>query len=400
MKSDFKLSDFNYDLPDHRIAKYPLNDRSASKLLVYEKREVRHSEFSQIAEHLPGNSMLVFNNTRVIPARLIFKKSTGALIEIFLLDPIEPSTVINQAMEATTQCTWHCLIGNLKRWKEEYLNIELEIDHKLVGLRAVLTNRDSRYVQFIWNSPHAFADIVEAAGKIPLPPYLNREPEEDDAITYQTVYSKFDGAVAAPTAGLHFTDGVLNRIKKRDIKQEFLTLHVGAGTFRPIKADKPEEHDMHSEQMVITRQNIINLLNHEGPIIPVGTTSLRTLESLYWFGVKCSNNVETEFQIKKLDPYNLKVDTGYNRKNALKSVLEWMDKRQVSELIGHTEIFIFPGYHFKMCDALITNFHQPGSTLILLVAAFIGDAWKRVYDEALENNYRFLSYGDSSILMP
>ena len=291
------------------------------------------------------------------------------------------------------------MIGNVKKWKEDIpLVRELNIDDNKITLQANIHDREKRQIQFSWNDDSiSFSEIVEASGKVPLPPYLNRQPEEDDKPRYQTVYSAHDGAVAAPTAGLHFTPEILKSLADRGIKESFLTLHVSAGTFQPIKTENILEHPMHSEQMVVDRQSIQSVVEAEGNIIAIGTTSMRTLESLYWFGVRLINGDE-DFSIQKLEPYQSKHEV--SRSEAFSAILKWMDKNELSQVIGTTEIFIFPGYQFRVCDGLITNFHQPGSTLILLVAAFIGEDWRKVYQEADTNGYRFLSYGDSSFLLP
>ncbi|EPR67817.1 S-adenosylmethionine:tRNA ribosyltransferase-isomerase [Cyclobacterium qasimii] len=394
-----KLQDYYYELPEEFIAKYPLEQRDKSKLLYYENGTIRHEKFSGIAGLIPENSQLVFNNTKVIPARLHFQKATGARIEIFLLNPILPSSLIQQSMESTGPVTWKCMIGNLKRWKEnELLTSQIEIDSITYNLEAKLIDRENRAVELNWNpKDKSFASIVEASGEVPLPPYLNRAAEEGDKLRYQTVYSDKEGAVAAPTAGLHFTDKTLTVLTSKGISLEYLTLHTGAGTFQPIKHDNVIEHPMHSEQMVFSKQNIQNLIAAKGNIIAVGTTSMRSLESLYWFGVNLLLGKSDKFHIEKLDPYH-EYSSLPDKNESLKAILDWMEKNELVQLIGTTEIFIFPGYQFKLCNGLVTNFHQPGSTLILLVAAFTHGNWKEIYQEAITNKYRFLSYGDSSLL--
>ena len=396
---EINLGDYTYSLPNERIAKYPLAERDESKLLHYHKGEIAHKGFKDIETLLPSESTLFFNNTKVIPARLIFHKSTGAQIEIFLLKPITPSPILSIVMEEREQVVWECMVGNFKKWKEEIpLERELSIAGKDLLLKARVVDRDSRRIEFSWNDNSiSFSEIVEASGKVPLPPYLNRQPEAEDKPRYQTVYSQHDGAVAAPTAGLHFTPEILKVLAEKGIKESFLTLHVSAGTFQPIKTENILEHPMHSEQMVVERQSIENVAQATGEIIAVGTTSMRTLESLYWFGVRLMKGNQ-QFAIEKLEPYESKVETP--RKEAFEAILKWMDEHELNQIIGNTEIFIFPGYQFRVCDGLITNFHQPGSTLILLVAAFIGEDWRKVYHEADVNDYRFLSYGDSSFLFP
>jgi S-adenosylmethionine:tRNA ribosyltransferase-isomerase len=394
-----QLKDYFYDLPDKYIAKHPLEQRDKSKLLHFENGKIQHEKFSNISAFIPTNSHLVFNNTKVIPARLHFQKTTGAKIEIFLLNPILPAALIQQSMESTGPVTWKCMIGNLKRWKKnEQLSSQVVINSVSYTLEAKLVNRENREVELSWSpDDKSFASIVEASGEVPLPPYLNRAAEDADKERYQTVYSDKEGAVAAPTAGLHFTDQTLSDLKAKGISIEYLTLHTGAGTFQPIKHDNIIEHPMHSEQMVFTKDNIVNLIAAKGNIIAVGTTSMRSLESLYWFGVDLLIGKSKEFRIEKLTPYQ-EFTSLPNKNESLKAILEYMQAKDLKQLIGSTEIFIFPGYEFKLCNGLVTNFHQPGSTLILLVAAFTHGKWREIYKEALDNNYRFLSYGDSSLL--
>ncbi|MBL0744955.1 S-adenosylmethionine:tRNA ribosyltransferase-isomerase [Chryseolinea lacunae] len=389
------INDYTYALPPERIATYPLEKRDQSKLLVYDRGTIRHETFPSIAALLPDNAMLFFNNTKVIPARLHFHKDTGAIIEVFLLHPVLPSSLVMEAMQAHGTCTWKCTIGNVKRWRDDQ---PLSNTFQGVALEATLRNREEGLVEFHWTTDHSFAEVVSLAGETPLPPYLHRKPEQNDRERYQTIYSQHDGAVAAPTAGLHFTPEVFDALKQRNIPHDFVTLHVSAGTFQPVKVENAAEHLMHNEQVVIHRENIANLLAGKY-IVPVGTTSMRTLESLYWFGVKLLANREAPFSITQHDPYthagNLPA-----RHEALQAVARHMDDRDLDVLTGETSIYIMPGYTFRVCDALITNFHQPGSTLILLVAAFLGEDWRTVYDEALRGDYRFLSYGDSSFLIP
>jgi S-adenosylmethionine:tRNA ribosyltransferase-isomerase len=392
-KKNILMRDYVYELPAHRIAQFPLAQRDQSKLLVYKDDQISHSQFNQLTKHLPANSTLFFNNTRVIPARLRFKKDTGAVIEIFLLHPIWPSTILQQAMEATGKATWQCTIGNLKRWPDAQV---LTFGHPDFTLTATLVNRTEGEVEFSWTpETKSFAEIVSKCGDIPLPPYLNRATEPVDQQTYQTVYSKHEGAVAAPTAGLHFTDSVLGQLEKAGHHTEYLTLHVSAGTFQPVKVDQAQNHVMHEEQMVVTRENILTLLSSRFTVA-VGTTSVRTLESIYWFGVKLMSNSQSTFQISQQEAYTL--PQHITKPEALQQVLDYMKLNKINTLVGETAIYIMPGYKFRTVDALITNFHQPGSTLILLVASFVGSGWREIYDAALGNNYRFLSYGDSSLL--
>lgn len=395
MDETLDIRDYEYPLPPERIALFPLEERDQSKLLVYRKGEVHHQSFRDLASWIPENAILVFNNTRVIQARMRFQKESGAVIEVFLLNPVEPSPLLLQSMQATGSCTWKCTIGNLKRWKD---GTQLVQQAGNVTLYATLADRQKGEVRFSWDGDITFAEVISRAGNTPLPPYLKREPNEADRERYQTIYSKSEGAVAAPTAGLHFTDRVFSSLDAKNISRDFLTLHVSAGTFQPVKEQNVLRHVMHREQIIVTADNIRNLLQRKGPVIPVGTTSMRTLESLYWFGVKLKQNAEADFEISQDDAYMLKGDL--TRKAALSLVLKRMEHLRMDTIAGDTAIFIRPGYQFRVCDALITNFHQPGSTLILLVAAFIGEDWRKVYDSALNNAYRFLSYGDSSLLIP
>lgn len=408
---NIKLSDYIYDLPDERIAKFPLPKRDESKLQVYQQGKITHTVFKNITDYLPKNSLLVFNNTKVIPARIHFQKSTGAIIQLFLLHPVLPTPVISLAMEVTDWCVWECMIGNRKRWKKgDILTQILTVEGQEVEVNAEIVDEEKNYVKLSWKNIDSredlgdktenrkFVDLIQSLGQIPLPPYLNREAETADYETYQTVYSEKKGAVAAPTAGLHFTQEVLQNLKRQYIKQEFLTLHVGAGTFQPIKVENIIEHKMHNEQVVISKQNIENLLANLGNIIPVGTTSMRTLESVYWYGVKLISDKNSPFFIEKLYPYQHEILP--TAEESLKAILKKMVENNETEITGETEIFIFPSYKFKLCKGIITNYHQPESTLILLIAALIGEDWRRIYEEAMTKDYRFLSYGDSSLLLP
>ncbi|GAB3343451.1 S-adenosylmethionine:tRNA ribosyltransferase-isomerase [Marivirga atlantica] len=400
--NNIKLDAYRYELPDSKIAKYPLANRSASKLLVYNKGEIANRHFYNIGEHLPSDSTLVFNNTKVIPARLQFQKDTGASIEIFLLSPVKPYKEVTQAMSVTGSTSWQCMIGNRKRWKDgTSLSRFFETEKGKVKVTASYDDYDQNLIAFNWDLPElAFVEIVELMGTTPLPPYLNRKAEESDKPRYQTVYSEKDGAVAAPTAGLHFTDEILSELKSAGHAMKYLTLHVGAGTFQPIKEDNVLKHPMHNEQIQIELETIEFLAESTKQIVAVGTTSVRSLESAYWFGVQLLNGINSEFRIGKLVPYEIGFDNLPNRNESFKAILNYMRKNDLTTLYGDTEIFIFPGYKFQVVDGLITNFHQPESTLILLIASFLGDDWKKVYQEALNNEYRFLSYGDSSLLIP
>lgn len=396
--AELKLSDYEYNLPEEKIAKFPLEKRDTSKLLQFKKGEIEHLKFNQLPELIPAGSLMVFNNTKVIPARLIFQRSTGAKIEIFLLKPIAPTTVINEVMIKTDTVSWECMIGNLKKWKVgEILSGELMYQSQNIRLNASLIDLENRIVRFTWDAEVPFVSIVEASGEVPLPPYLNRKPVDEDRPRYQTVYSKNEGAVAAPTAGLHFTEQVLDRLTENNVKKEFLTLHVGAGTFQPIKTDNITEHNMHSEQVVVSISTIKSVAEHQSKLLAVGTTSMRSLESLYWFGVRLLRNEGDEFLIPKLYPYQ-NFSLLPSRNESFEKIYNYMCNKGLNEITGSTEIFIVPGYKFRVCDGLVTNFHQPGSTLILLVAAFTNECWRQLYDEALDKDYRFLSYGDSSLL--
>jgi S-adenosylmethionine:tRNA ribosyltransferase-isomerase len=395
MNQHINIQDFSYELPQDRIAVYPLATRDASKLLVYNRGTIEHTAFKSLSDFLPEGSFLFFNDTKVIPARILFTKDTGAEIEIFLLNPIKPSVLMAEVMLAKNECSWQCTIGNLKRWKETK---QLHKNVNGIQLTASLINRTEGIVEFKWSEPISFAEVVTQAGITPLPPYIKREASTEDVTRYQTIYSHYEGAVAAPTAGLHFTDSVFESLTKKGIEKDFVTLHVSAGTFQPVKAENALKHTMHHEQIVITRQAIENLLIQNRSIIAVGTTSMRTLESLYWFGVKLIENSTSNFIITQTDPYKSKNVT--ETAEALQAVIKHMDDNELQTITGVTSIFIHPGYTFKICKGLITNFHLPGSTLMLLVAAFVGEDWKNIYDEALKHNYRFLSYGDSSLLLP
>lgn len=396
------LEDFNYALPSDRIAEFPL-PRGTAKQLRYAQGEVTHSQFAGLPDLLTEQHLLFFNNTKVIPARIHFFKETGALIEVFLLSPIAPSKVVAEAMQVEGEAVWEATIGNLKKWKDgQTISVEATIDDKPLKIEARLEDREEKLVRLSWVPAHySLAEVVEAAGRIPLPPYIRREAAETDKETYQTVYSQHAGAVAAPTAGLHFSESIMEQMAANGVEQQQLTLHVGAGTFQPVKSENALAHHMHGEQMVIYKEQI-RALSQRKDIVAVGTTSMRTLESLYWFGLKVWRTKPQKaipFQVAQFEPYE-EANTG--ELPALhviaQSLIEYMDRVNIEALHGSTEIYLFPGYTFRVCQGLITNFHMPKSTLLLLIAAFIGDDWKKVYQEALENDYRFLSYGDSSIL--
>ena len=410
-----KTVDYDYALPDERIAKFPLTRRDHSKLLIYEHGKVYEDIFYNLPDHLPKHALMVFNNTRVIQARMHFRKETGALIEVFLMEPAAP-TDYEQMFQTKGKCSWLCMIGNLKKWKEGALKYEFAIKGESLTL-SVTMNRDKSVhhatgtnyrVDFTWDNTNiSFAEILEAVGELPIPPYLNRETQESDKITYQTVYSKIKGSVAAPTAGLHFTDEVLKAIDNRAIEREEVTLHVGAGTFKPVKSKEIEGHEMHTEYVVVHRHTLESLLKHDCKAIAVGTTSVRTLESLYYIGVKLASNpdaTEEELHVNQWEPY----EDGREGKTvkyimpaeAIRNIIDWLDRSGTEVLHGSTQIIIAPGYEYKIVKMLITNFHQPQSTLLLLVSAFVKGDWKKIYDYALHNGFRFLSYGDSSLLIP
>lgn len=406
MKPNLPISAYAYLLPDERIAKFPLGKRDESKLLLYRAGKLSESKFDQLASFLPASSLLIFNNTRVIHARLFFRKESGAKIEVFCLEPINPP-LAEQALAVHHSCEWKCIAGNLKRWKSETLSLAYRINGINGVLKAEKKGQDGANVRvaFSWTSNHTFGQVIEVCGQLPIPPYLKREAEEADKHAYQTVYAKHEGSVAAPTAGLHFTDSVFTSLKSKGIELDELTLHVGAGTFKPVKAETVDRHEMHCEHFSISRatlQHIIDKLSSK-KVIAVGTTSVRTLESLYYLGLKIIQNkaiTPDELVVGQWEPYEenqiKKIDTA----TALNELLAYMKGKGMEELFSATSIMIAPPYQYKVINGLITNFHQPQSTLLLLVAALIGEDWHRVYDYALNNGFRFLSYGDSSLLLP
>jgi len=407
---EIQISDYNYELPDERIAKFPKEQRDHSKLLIYRQGEVGEDVFYNLPKYLPKGALMVMNNTRVIQARLHFRKTnekgenTGALIEIFLLEPAQPADY-EQMFQTTDRCSWLCLVGNLKKWKEGALIRQLEIRNEKLDIKATRRGEHgtSQWIDFEWdNASISFAEILDAMGELPIPPYLNRETQESDLTTYQTVYSKIKGSVAAPTAGLHFTDAVLSELNACGIEREELTLHVGAGTFRPVKSATIGEHEMHTEYIAVRRHTIERLIAHEGCAIAVGTTSVRTLESLYYMGLKVLTNPEIkeeDLHVSQWEPYNVQLST-FNIKRVLQALLDWMIRHELTVLHSSTQIIIAPGYDYHIVKMLITNFHQPQSTLLLLVSAFVKGDWHKIYDYALSHDFRFLSYGDSSLLIP
>lgn len=411
-----RIIDYNYPLPDERIAKFPLSQRDHSKLLVYQKGEVKEDVFYNLPSYLPSGALMVFNNTKVIQARMHFRKENangeplGALIEIFLLEPADPSDY-EQMFQTTGHCAWYCLVGNLKKWKEGSLKRVVDINGKTIVVSATRNGEHgtSFRIDFSWDALDvSFAEIVDAMGELPIPPYLKRETQDSDKTTYQTVYSKVKGSVAAPTAGLHFTSQVLEALDSNGIDREELTLHVGAGTFKPVKSDEIEGHEMHTEYVAVKRQTLEKLLLHDCSAIAVGTTSVRTLESLYYMGLKVLANPsvkEHELHVNQWEPYEIAEQKANGRElpsavEAIKALLEWLDRNEQNTLHSSTQIIIAPGYEYKIVKMLVTNFHQPQSTLLLLVSAFVHGDWKRIYDYALAHDFRFLSYGDSSLLIP
>ena len=420
MERHIDISRFDYDLPDERIAKFPLAERSASKLLVWRGGEIAEKRFADIGDVLPAGELLVFNNTKVIRARIVMHKLSGARIEVFCLEPHDPADY-ERAFAVTGGCTWSCIVGNLKKWKEGALTKVCTVKGKDVTLQAQLdrsrtaqlSGGTNYWVDFSWDDDSvAFAEILDAIGELPIPPYLNRETEETDKTTYQTVYSKIKGSVAAPTAGLHFTQKVLADIDAHGIDREEVTLHVGAGTFKPVKSEEIEGHAMHTEYIAVRRQTFEKLLAHECHATAVGTTSVRTLESLYYMGVKLAMNPdaqEEDLHVNQWEPYDLPhneeglVIVGGKAVTAAEAIghlLHWLDAAKLDVLHSSTQIIIAPGYTYKIVDKLITNFHQPQSTLLLLVSAFVKGDWRKIYDYALAHDFRFLSYGDSSLLIP
>lgn len=399
MIPEIHIEDYNYGLEDSRIAKYPLPERDASKLLHYKGGEVSHTVFRNLPELLPENAIMVFNETKVVPARLHFRRQTGAHIEIFCLEPVEPSEY-NLAFASTSETTWRCVIGNAKKWKDDVLclyNPHEDADIAAMDLRARLIGREGQTgeVRFTWKDSSPFSRVLEMAGTVPIPPYLNRESEAIDTQRYQTLYARIRGSVAAPTAGLHFTDRVFEGIREKGIDIEKVCLHVGAGTFLPVKSSLVSEHPMHREPFAVSRELLVKLRDKNAPLVAVGTTSVRTLESLYYVGVSCIEEGAPR-DVDQWAPYTREYT--YSTSEALQAIIDWLDKEGLSEISVGTRIIIVPGFKFRIVDLLVTNFHQPESTLILLVSAFVNGDWRTIYDYALGNGFRFLSYGDSSLL--
>lgn len=397
------IYDYAYELPDAKIAKYPLAERDQSKLLVWKNGRIQDALFRKLSEYLPSNSLLIFNNTKVIRARLHFQKETGAKIEIFCLDPHEPADY-QLAFQTTQSCVWKCMIGNQKKWKGEKLRKTIRIDNIKIELCAEQTDPENNksLIRFSWNNPDfEFSRIIEMAGSLPIPPYLNRDTEQSDLERYQTVYSKIKGSVAAPTAGLHFTEKVFNHLTEDGHELAELTLHVGAGTFQPVKSERIIDHEMHAEHLYITRDFLNKLIHHEGKKIAVGTTSVRTLESLYWLGVQAFRQTEIDIENLKVSQWEAYQENKFELpvNDALNALITLLDHLQTDFLSASTQIIIAPGYQFRIVDGLITNFHQPQSTLLLLISAYLGEDWRRIYNHALEKDYRFLSYGDSNLYL-
>lgn len=392
---NIRIEEYNYTLPDERIAKYPLPVRDESKLLIYKKGTIQEKIFKDLPAHLPKGSLLVFNTTKVIRARLQFEKATGAKIEIFCLEPYEPSDYAI-ALQAKNTCQWKCLVGNLKRWKEEKISLPIHFEEKSCVLTAQIISReeDAFIIQFDWNDVFSFSEILEHSGAIPIPPYLNRQSEDIDTQRYQTVFSKYEGSVAAPTAGLHFTPEVIQVLPDAGIDSAQLTLHVGAGTFKPVKSETVGEHHMHTEVFSFSKSLLNSLLKHN-ETFAVGTTAVRSLESIYQIGTKLLSGSEIPLHISQWEAYEL---PKYEKNQAVSAIIEYMEKLGVQELTAKTDILIAPGYDFKIISGILTNFHQPKSTLLLLVSALVGGDWNTIYKYALDNNFRFLSYGDSSLL--
>lgn len=400
MERHIDINDFNYPLPDERIAKFPLAERSSSKLLIYDNGNISESHFRNVAEYLPVGAMLVFNNTRVVRARIVMHKASGARIEVFCLEPHNPADY-ERAFAIKGESEWSCIVGNLKKWKEGEIGIDFEYNGEPHTLRAEIVERGTRehIVRFRWSADCSFGQLLETLGRIPIPPYLNRESEDIDNTRYQTVYARFEGSVAAPTAGLHFTPELIAEMREQGFSFEEVTLHVGAGTFLPVKDENAAQHNMHTEHFVITRQTLQNILHNAGRIVAVGTTSVRTMESLAALAwrIKCTGTPNVEQVVGQWELYDIPAE--FLCKDVAEVLLNYMTDNGLEQLKAATQIMITPlGYHFRIVNYIITNFHQPKSTLLLLVSAYVGDNWKRIYDYALANDFRFLSYGDSSLL--
>lgn len=399
MIPQIRIEEFDYNLPDERIAKYPLEKRDASKLLMYREGKVSEYQFSTLPQLLPEDSIMVFNDTKVVPARLHFQRESGAHIEIFCLEPVSPEEYVSM-FAVTDSCRWKCIVGNVKRWKNDTLSLYNPGNAREISemdLRADLVERcgETSIVEFKWSNGASFSKVLEVCGSVPIPPYLNRETEDVDLERYQTLYARYRGSVAAPTAGLHFTESVLDAIRSRNISTDTVCLHVGAGTFLPVKSSLVSEHTMHREPFVVTLALLERILASEGDVIAVGTTSVRTLESLYYIGVSCIEK-GMPCDVGQWDPYSREYE--YSTEESIKAIISYLKENGLDELKLGTRIIIVPGFRFRIVDVLVTNFHQPQSTLLLLISAFVDGEWKSIYDYALENGFRFLSYGDSSVL--
>jgi S-adenosylmethionine:tRNA ribosyltransferase-isomerase len=395
------ISAYDYPLPVHKIALHPLPERDNSKLLLCRKGVITDRHFDSVHEFLPENSLLVLNDTRVIHARLLFHKSTGAAIEVFCLEPEAPDRDIQLAMQQTGSCVWKCLVGNAKKWKEGELSFEMIFGREICRISAAIVQRhgETFSVRFTWSLPgFTFANIIETAGKVPLPPYIHREVEEEDMERYQTVFAEHDGSVAAPTAGLHFTKNVFKQLAAKNIKTTHLTLHVGAGTFKPVSAADIHQHVMHSEQVIIHKKLLKQIQKAKNDIIAVGTTSVRTLESLYWLGVKYLSLGVMPMEVDQWDAYETDLKS-LGKDEVIKALITYLDHNELEQLSFQTSLIIIPGYTFRVIDGMITNFHQPKSTLLLLISAYLGDTWKEIYQHALRSDYRFLSYGDACLFL-
>ena len=399
MIPEILIEDYNYSLPDERIAKYPLSERDASKLLIYKNASPIEGRFRDISTHIPENSLMIFNDTKVVPARLHFQRESGAHIEIFCLEPVQPEEYVSM-FAVTDRCRWKCIVGNVKRWKNDTLKLYNPLNDNAIidmDLKADLIERcgETSIVEFTWSNGTPFSKVLEVGGSVPIPPYLNRDTENIDLERYQTLYARYRGSVAAPTAGLHFTESVLDAIRAKNVVTDTVCLHVGAGTFLPVKSSNVSEHTMHREPFVVTLELLERLIEKKGSLVAVGTTSVRTLESLYYVGVKCIEIGEPG-DVGQWEPYER--EYAYTVEESLKAIVNYLKDNGLTELQVGTRIIIVPGYQFKLVDILVTNFHQPQSTLLLLISAFVGGDWQNIYNFALENDFRFLSYGDSSIL--
>lgn len=398
---DLKIEDYTYPLPDERIAKYPLEERDASKLLVYNKGQLTEDTYRNIAQHIPEGTLMVFNRTKVVQARLLFTKATGGVIEVFCLEPHEQYSDVQTAMLQTHRVLWKCIVGGASKWKHGLI---LEQPHDRFTLKAAIVDRGEGYftIDLVWDTDMSFAEVLHIAGKVPLPPYLHRDAEASDEERYQTIYAKNEGSVAAPTAGLHFTERIMDSLREKGIDAAFVNLHVGAGTFMPVKSDTMQGHTMHAEWIHVDVDTIQQLIAHlDKGIVAIGTTTMRTLESLYWIGAKLLNHTVPDFEgyaVTQWDPYEMEMDA--DAKSALQALADYLLQSKQTSLVTKTQILIAPGYKNRVVRGLATNFHQPQSTLLLLVASMVGEDWRKLYNHALQHDYRFLSYGDGCLLWP